>query len=96
LLLKSLFDFLFHLLVDHSPFSQEEENYICELVEEYHQKTDNRETHTISWKDLQLKVEVKFGKFRSQNSIKNVWYSNKRRNERLAKVKGNETIEDVD
>lgn len=50
----------------------------------------------IPWRDLQPKVKEKFGKFRSRNSIKNVWYAGKRRNDRLAKFERDEvnTIED--
>jgi hypothetical protein len=85
-------------LVDReTPFSLEEKNYICELVEEYQRTSDikclPRDQKKIPWKKFQLKVEKKFGKLRSRNSIKNIWNSYKRR---LAKVKRNEVnrIED--
>ncbi|PKC57706.1 hypothetical protein RhiirA1_446083 [Rhizophagus irregularis] len=78
--------------IDRSSFSPEEEHYICELVVEY-QRTNNG---PIPWKDIQPKVKAKFGKFRSRNSIKNVWYAGQRRNDRLAIFERNEfnTIKD--
>ncbi|PKB95715.1 hypothetical protein RhiirA5_436183, partial [Rhizophagus irregularis] len=78
--------------LDHSPFSQEEKKYICEWANKSYQDG------SPPWKDLQPKVQTKFGKFRSRNSLKNVWNSNKRRTERLTKeVKRNEVnmIEDT-
>ncbi|CAB4408125.1 unnamed protein product [Rhizophagus irregularis] len=80
---KALCHFYWNILdpnVDRSSFSPEEEHYICELVVEY-QRTNNG---PIPWKDIQPKVKAKFGKFRSRNSIKNVWYAGQRRNDRLA------------
>lgn len=87
LIKKNRVDFLILIiLVDHSSFSPEEKNYIYDLIVEY-LRTNNG---PISWKVLQYKLKEKFGKFCSRNSIKNVWNSNKRRNDRLAKIKGNE------
>ncbi|RGB29212.1 hypothetical protein C1646_795754 [Rhizophagus diaphanus] len=61
------------------------------------EEASNYQDGDIPWKDLQPKMEEKFGKLRSRNSLKNVWNSNKRRNDRLAKeVKRNEDkIEDI-
>ncbi|PKB99833.1 hypothetical protein RhiirA5_382881 [Rhizophagus irregularis] len=87
---KAICDYYWNILdpqLDHSPFSPEEKNYICERASEY------QENGIIQWKDLQPKVQTEFGKLRSRNSIKNGWNSNKRRTERLAKeVKRNDQL----
>ncbi|CAB4408164.1 unnamed protein product [Rhizophagus irregularis] len=84
---KAICDYYWNKLdprLDHSPYSPEEKNYICEWASKC-QDGDK------PWKDLQPKMEEKFGKFRSRNSLKNVWNSNKRRTDRLTKeVKRNE------
>ncbi|CAB4408124.1 unnamed protein product [Rhizophagus irregularis] len=89
---KAICDYYWNKLdprLDHSAFSQEEKKYIFEFVEEY-QRTNNGSMNP-PWKDLQPKVQTKFGKIRSRNSLKNVWNSNKRRTDRLTKeVKRNE------
>ncbi|CAB4383664.1 unnamed protein product [Rhizophagus irregularis] len=79
---KAICDYYWNKLdpqLDHSPYSPEEKNYICEWASKF-QENDN-----IQWKKLQPKVQTKFGKSRSRNSLKNVWCSNKRRTDRLAK-----------
>jgi hypothetical protein len=85
-------------LVDReTPFSQEEKDYIFELVDEYIKCLPHDQKIQIPWKEFQLKMKEKFGNLRSRNSIKNLWNSNKRRNERNERVaKGNEVnpIED--
>ncbi|CAB4383608.1 unnamed protein product [Rhizophagus irregularis] len=87
---KAICDYYWNKLdpqLDHSPYSPEEKNYICEWASKF-QENDN-----IQWKKLQPKVQTKFGKSRSRNSLKNVWNSNKRRTERLAKeVKRNDQL----
>src|SRR5688500_9699144 len=94
-----MIELTFHSIyvVDKDPISPEEGKRSVELVEEYLITNNDPIPYHIPWKDLQLKVKTECGKFRSRNSLKNVWCSNKRRTERLAKeVKRNEDkIEDV-
>ncbi|GET03660.1 hypothetical protein GLOIN_2v1781287 [Rhizophagus clarus] len=86
---KSICDYWWNILdprLDRSTYSKEEKDYICELGVEYLRNSNG----PISWKDLQPKLETKFGKCRSRNSIKNVWNSYKRRINRTTKVDKNE------
>ncbi|GBC02821.1 hypothetical protein RclHR1_04840004 [Rhizophagus clarus] len=89
---KTICDYWWNILdlrLDRSPFLPREKIYIYELVVEY-QRNNNG---PISWKDLQPKLEKKFGKCRSRNSIKNVWNSYKRCTDRTTKVDKNEESE---
>jgi len=82
-------DFLFcFCLVDHSPYSQEEKNYIYERVRE-HLKTKGGD---IPWTTLQSEMKTRFDKFRSRNDLKNIWNANKRHHERMAKAGENNVI----
>ena len=49
------------------PLASDEREYIYQWVEEYL----NNSTANIPWKTLQLRVEEKFGRLRSQNDLKN-------------------------
>ena len=51
------------------PFASEEKEYIYQWVEEHL----NTGTICIPWKLLQIKVEEKFKRLRSQDDLKNVW-----------------------
>ncbi|PKY54494.1 hypothetical protein RhiirA4_501581 [Rhizophagus irregularis] len=59
----------------HDPFDGIEKLYIIEWVERY--KIRNPDDK-IPWKKLILEMKVKFGKLRSNNSVKNIWNANQR------------------
>ncbi|GBB99976.1 hypothetical protein RclHR1_00370017 [Rhizophagus clarus] len=69
------------ILVNKVPFTNEEKEYIYGWVGDY--LSLNKEN--IPWKTLQSKIEEEFGRFRSRNDIKNIWYSRERRLARQAK-----------
>ncbi|CAG8625064.1 10842_t:CDS:2 [Funneliformis caledonium] len=59
------------------PISDEEKTYIYSWVIP-HQKACS----IIQWNELQNEIVTRFGKFRSRNDLKNIWYSRKRRLDR--------------
>ncbi|CAI2172260.1 14956_t:CDS:2 [Funneliformis geosporum] len=57
--------------------SDKEKSYIYSWV-----ITNQKTRSIIQWNELQTEMVTKFGKFRSRNDLKNIWYSRKRRLER--------------
>ncbi|GBB98183.1 hypothetical protein RclHR1_03160003 [Rhizophagus clarus] len=89
---KAICDYWWNILdprLDHSPFSQEEKNYIYECIGRYKEMNDGN----IPWTNLQSEM-AKFGKFRSRNDLKNIWNVKKRQLE--VKNSGLENIDNGD
>ncbi|CAB4485691.1 unnamed protein product [Rhizophagus irregularis] len=74
---KAICDYYWNILdprLNHEPFSQEEKEYIYKWGEKYQETNDGN----IQWRFLQPKMEAEFGKFRSRNSLKNIWNTRKK------------------
>jgi hypothetical protein len=56
------------------PLSEAEKSFIVKWAEK-HQTPNN----TIRWKILLKEIESVFGKLRSENQVKNFWYSEKKK-----------------
>src|SRR4051812_38486962 len=69
------------MLVCHEPLDKEEQEFIIQWVEK-HKETRLDDTGTITitiyWKDLIPEMEIEFGKFRSENKLKNFYYSRRK------------------
>ncbi|CAG8718966.1 1206_t:CDS:2 [Funneliformis mosseae] len=67
--------------IDQDPISDEEKDFIYRWVENAYAQNS-----MIQWKVLKTEIQNEFGKFRTRNHLKNIWYSKERRLVRIARV----------
>jgi hypothetical protein len=63
---------LIRYLVCHEPLDKEEEIFVVQWI-----KNNQKASGKIYWKELVSAMKGQFGKLRSENKLKNYWYSRK-------------------
>lgn len=67
--------FVLQLVIVHDPLNESEKSFIIKWVENNQLSSNGK----IRWKVLIKEIKYVFGKLRSENQVKNYWYSKKRK-----------------